>query len=108
MPSRIPTHRSGGEAAASAAAAGDYRRRADRLEDNRFYARKAWIDLRNLVRAEEPLCRLCLADGRVTATAAIDHIIPRKERPDLALDRANLRGLCGPHHNSVRRDQGIR
>lgn len=67
---------------------------------------RAWRKLRDQVVREEPVCRLQIA-GRCThwATTA-DHIIPVKQRPDLALDRGNLRGACGPCNNA-RRDKPL-
>lgn len=53
---------------------------------------------RAAVIAEEPLCRLCLKDGRTTPTAIVDHIKP------LAWggsdDRSNKQGLCVPCHDT--------
>ena len=51
---------------------------------------------REQVRREEPLCRMCLAKGRVTPTQEIDHIIPLSEGG--TNDRSNLQGLCRDHH----------
>jgi 5-methylcytosine-specific restriction endonuclease McrA len=81
-----------------------YERQSPRQTDKDFYRSTRWLRLRDLVRAEEPLCRECRAKGLVVATEAIDHILDRKERPDLALDRENLQGLCKGCHNAKRRD----
>lgn len=54
------------------------------------------VALRDQVRREEPLCRACLAEGRTTATAEIDHIKPLSAGG--TNDRANLQGLCETHH----------
>ena len=35
----------------------------------------------------------------VVEAAVVDHIIPRRDRPDLALDPSNLRALCHDCHN---------
>jgi len=53
----------------------------------------AWRRLKDQVVAEEPNCwlRLPVCTG-LSQTA--DHLITVKERPDLALVRANLRGIC--------------
>ena len=51
---------------------------------------------REQVRREEPLCRMCLAKGRVTPTQEIDHIIPLRQGG--TNDRDNLAGLCREHH----------
>ena len=51
----------------------------------------------------EPLCRLCKAEGRITAATVPDHIIP------LALGGEdvdeNIRCLCAPHHDQVTREE---
>jgi 5-methylcytosine-specific restriction endonuclease McrA len=52
-----------------------------------------------MVRMEEPLCRHCLREGRVTASVLVDHIIPLSQRPDLRLDRTNLQALCSRCHS---------
>ena len=62
------------------------------------YNSRRWALLRQRVRAEEPLCRSCLDAGRVAATEEIDHIIPLKDRIDLAFVRSNLAGRCRPCH----------
>jgi 5-methylcytosine-specific restriction protein A len=59
---------------------------------------RTWERLRNMVRAEEPLCAECLAAGMVDRATAVDHIIPIRERPDLRLVRENLQGICRRHH----------
>lgn len=111
MPKRIGTYRpptaERGRKRQAAAVAAAYRRRPERVEASRFYARKRWIDLRDATLAGEPLCRRCAALGRTTGATVVDHIEPRTKRPDLAFEPSNLRPLCGPCHNAVRPDQGI-
>ena len=58
-----------------------------------------WQRVREAVLREEPLCRFCLAGGRVTPGFAVDHILSIRGRPDLRLTRSNLRTLCESHHN---------
>lgn len=49
--------------------------------------------------AEEPLCRPCLADGRVTPSEEVDHI--RDDLPDEMWDeRENKQGICKPCHKA--------
>jgi 5-methylcytosine-specific restriction enzyme A len=59
---------------------------------------RTWERLRNMVRAEEPLCRACMLAGLVVATEHIDHIVPIREAPALRLFRPNLQGLCASCH----------
>jgi len=47
---------------------------------------------------EEPLCRHCLREGRVTAATLVDHIVPLSQAPDLRLLRSNLQSLCARCH----------
>jgi 5-methylcytosine-specific restriction protein A len=49
--------------------------------------------MRARVLAEEPLCRVCLAEGRVSATTIADHRIPKAEGG--TDDHENYQGLCG-------------
>jgi 5-methylcytosine-specific restriction protein A len=48
---------------------------------------------------EEPLCRHCLREGRVTAATLVDHIVPLSLSPELRLDRGNLQALCSRCHS---------
>jgi len=58
-----------------------------------------WEKVARVVRAEEPWCRICKAEGRYTLTTDVDHIIPRAAGG--TDDRTNLRGLCGTCHKRV-------
>lgn len=60
-----------------------------------WYKSQAWLRLRARVLKEEPVCREC---GDRLATH-VDHIRPRRDFPELALDRSNLQGLCEQCHN---------
>ena len=42
--------------------------------------------------AEEPLCRVCLAEGRVSASVIVDHIVSLEEGG--SDERVNKQGLC--------------
>ncbi|QDV34031.1 HNH endonuclease signature motif containing protein [Tautonia plasticadhaerens] len=102
MPRRIPSYRPPWSPAPRKPHERPIERTEDRKADRRWYMAKPWRSLRALVLAEEPLCRLCREHGRLTVASHVDHIRPRKERPDLALDRSNLRPLCRSCHNRVR------
>ena len=54
---------------------------------------RAWRRLRQRVLAEEPTCRLRLEGCTLVSTVGA-HIISVKDRPDLALERSNVRGTC--------------
>lgn len=57
---------------------------------------RAGVKLRQQVRSEEPMCRLCLARNLTRATDEIDHIKPLSAGG--SNDRSNLQGLCKPCH----------
>lgn len=50
--------------------------------------------IRKQVLKEEPLCRACQAQGRVSATVIADHIIPLSQGGRTI--RSNYQGLCQP------------
>ena len=70
---------------------------------------RAWDKLSRLVAAEEPLCRMCLAEGLAVVGTQRDHIIPVRERPDLMYERSNIQNLCARHHSekTAREDGGF-
>lgn len=55
---------------------------------------RAWRKLRDQVVREEPECRLRTAAVCTGLSQTADHIVTVRDRPDLAMDRANLRGAC--------------
>jgi 5-methylcytosine-specific restriction protein A len=61
---------------------------------------RAWQRLRDQVLREEPLCRRCKFEDRVTAAVDVHHVIDVRDRPDLRLVRSNLEPLCHSHHSS--------
>jgi len=63
--------------------------------DRQFYSSKPWRALRAEVLKEEPYCRC----GCGKPSDTVDHTIPRSERPDLELDRANVRAWWSSCHN---------
>ena len=101
MPDKIPSYRPpvSGNTRAS------YEKSPERAERNAFYWSVRWRKLSASVRKAEPLCRLCVAEGRTEIAVCVDHIEPRDQRPDLAFERSNLRPLCQRHHGTVRADQ---
>ncbi len=60
-----------------------------------------WQKVRAAVLADEPLCRVCMARGRVTEANEVHHELPICKRPDLRLVRSNLISLCRPCHSSI-------
>lgn len=61
------------------------------------------VELRKRRLANEPLCRMCKAEGRVTAATVPDHIAPlAKGGEDVD---TNIRCLCEAHHDEVTRQE---
>lgn len=56
----------------------------------------AWDALRKIIMAQEPLCRTCTEQGRVTAATHVDHIVPKAEGG--TDDPSNLQALCTDCH----------
>ena len=53
-----------------------------------------WAAYREAFMAQNPLCAECERNGRVSASAELDHITPRSVRPDLFWSRSNHQALC--------------
>jgi len=72
-----------------------------------WYNKKVWRDTRCHVLANEPLCRLCTAKGRVTPAVLVDHItaLTGTTASDwfLFLDLDNLQPLCQKCHRAKTR-----
>lgn len=67
----------------------------------------AWDKLRKRILADEPLCRACMEQGRVTAASHVDHITPKAQGGTDA--PANLQALCKQcHQDKTTRDSGGR
>lgn len=60
-----------------------------------FYGSQEWKDLRRRVLIRDGYrCTKCRRSVRAKGASRVDHIIERRERPDLALVESNLRTLC--------------
>lgn len=79
-------------------------RRSDRSDEakayRRLYNNRAWRTRRAELLMDEPLCRYCARQGRVTAATVADHIEPH--RGDLDLFEGELQPLCAPCHSSAK------
>lgn len=58
-----------------------------------------WDQAASRFKLAHPLCVMCEREGRVTASYAVDHIIPHKGDQALFWDEANWQPLCRPHHD---------
>ena len=70
-------------------------------EERRFYGSNLWKNIRQAHRINEPLCRECKKQGRVTAMYVVDHIQPIRDGGN-PTDGDNLQSLCERHHNEKR------
>lgn len=77
-----------------------------------FYHTAAWKAARlERLRRDNWKCTVCMAAFMAGGTRPRDatmvhHVIPIKERPDLALDIDNLRSLCDICHNREHPEKG--
>jgi 5-methylcytosine-specific restriction endonuclease McrA len=91
--SRIPTYKPPGALPAATPAS--------RKADIAWYMSARWRALRIVILRRDPICRGCERE----ASSAVDHIQPRKVRPDLAWDETNLQGICRTCHNEKRKQE---
>lgn len=61
------------------------------------YSQKRWEKASIRYRKENPLCVLCLKDGRPEPATCVDHIVPIS-RGGQAWDQNNWQSLCDRHH----------
>ena len=78
----------------------------NRVLRQKIYNTTRWKKLRAAFLSETPLCAECLAEGKITASQEVHHVVsfmnaaPDLARMrDLAYDWKNLQGLCDYHHN---------
>lgn len=57
-----------------------------------------WRKVRELKRRRDPLCEDCAERGATEPMTEVHHLVPVRERPDLAFVMTNLRSLCDPCH----------
>ena len=72
-----------------------------------FYNTREWRELREMIRGRDKWrCQLCGISVREKGASQVDHIIPRRTAPALALDPNNLRTLCRSCHNKFDKARG--
>ena len=79
----------------------DKAREMRRQVQRKIYNSPQFQQLRIVVLSEEPICQMC----NDRPSVHVDHIEPIAMRPDLALTRANLQGLCDPCHGRKTNDE---
>lgn len=63
-----------------------------------------WEKMSTRFRRSHPFCRFCEQKGfEATPADAVDHIIPKDDRPDLRLTWSNCQSLCNSCHNGLKR-----
>ena len=71
-----------------------------RRDSDEWYKTKRWGAMRADQLRREPLCRECLAHGKVEAATECDHIVPHKGDRNLFFDPKNLQSLCKKCHSA--------
>lgn len=61
-----------------------------------------WAEEARAHRRDHPLCVCCIANGRVSASTLVDHIVPHKGDEALFWDRSNRQALCDWCHNKIK------
>ena len=79
---------------------------AKRKERQNIYQSTRWQRLRALKIADQPLCEMCLKEGRYKAAEDVHHIVSfvgksRNEQYRLAYDYDNLVTLCKQCHTRI-------
>ena len=66
-----------------------------------WYTHASWRRRRKRQLAQEPFCRLCLAQGRSIAATVVDHVIAHRGDRN-AFKHGALQSLCESCHNSAK------
>lgn len=66
----------------------------NRKNDHHYVS--SWARLSKMILSEEPLCRMCKAEGITRLARCVDHI----DGDSMNNDRDNLQPLCWSHHSS--------
>ncbi len=74
-----------------------HQKQGGRTQDTNFYNSRQWRKLRASFLADNPLCKECENENKVTTATIADHIIPIRQGGE-PLDTANLQPLCEHHH----------
>lgn len=111
MPTRPPTFRPasgpGSTADRKARASAYEARRYAESPTKRLYGSARWISLRAQQLSDEPLCRTCLKDGRITPAVVCDHVMPH--RGDVARFWAGpFQSLCKTCHSAEKQREDTR
>ena len=58
-----------------------------------------WRLMSEAIRTARPLCEICFAEGRVSPSREVHHIVPITQAPKRRLDPTNLQALCHDCHD---------
>jgi len=72
---------------------------ANRSSSNERGYNYQWHIASRLYLKRNPLCVICLKEGRIETATVVDHIIPHKGNQDLFWDESNWQSLCKMHHD---------
>lgn len=72
---------------------------ARKTDNSKFYNSRAWRNFRKSRLLEEPLCRECKRNNKITEATVLDHI-KRIEDGGEKLSKQNTQPLCKSCHNS--------
>lgn len=75
-------------------------------EHKERYHSKGWKAIRRMQLVRQPLCEMCLAQGRYTRASLVHHIRPLEEGGGNEAD--NLMSLCAPCHSRWHAEHGDR
>lgn len=79
-----------------------------KAERDKFYSGAKWRKLRLAFLSENPLCKSCSLEGRLTAATIVHHVKERLDDEDLAYDWDNLEAACSrchtKHHKKAHTD----
>lgn len=68
-----------------------------------FFDSARWKKFRKEALSDQPICAdpfgIHKEYGEVVSSTQVDHVIPRRDRPDLELDLDNTQGLCISCHS---------
>ncbi len=70
-----------------------------RYEHEQLYHSVKWRNIRAAHLRNEPLCRQCAKEGRITAANVVDHIVEHEGNLQLFYDSNNYQSLCYSCHN---------
>ena len=71
-----------------------------------LYSHRRWRRLREEWLTANPLCAMCLQDGRVTPATVVDHVEPHKG-DEHKFWHGPLQSLCKPHHDGAKKSEEL-